>query len=84
MADAYCLLEVYTVLKSNPAQFGLPEDLQNISSGQAEKSKDKKPKEQQRKQTHSKEVSISEPFTRAQSFFYTSPLSFWGLDSAQR
>lgn len=63
VADAYCLLEVYTVLKSNPAQFGLPEDLHNISSRQAEKSKDKKPKEQkaeQKKQTHSKEVRISE------------------------
>lgn len=45
VADAYCLLEVYTVLKNNPAQFGLPEDLQSISPRQSEKSKDKKPKE---------------------------------------
>eukprot|EP00066_Takifugu_rubripes_P026856 XP_011616122.1 PREDICTED: exonuclease mut-7 homolog isoform X2 [Takifugu rubripes] len=50
VADAYCLLEVYTVLKSNPAHFGLPDDLQNISSRQSEKSKGKKPKEQQTEQ----------------------------------
>lgn len=50
VADAYCLLEVYTVLNSNPAHFGLPNDLQNISSRQSEKSKDKKPKEQQTEQ----------------------------------
>lgn len=50
VADAYCLLEVYTVLKSNPAHFGLPDDLQNIPSRQSEKSKDKRPKEQQTKQ----------------------------------
>lgn len=59
MADAYCLLEVYTVLKSNPAHFGLPDDLQNISSRQSEKSKGKKPKEQQTeqiKQPQGKEV----------------------------
>lgn len=50
VADAYCLLEVYTVLNRNPAHFGLPNDLQNISSRQSEKSKDKKPKEQQPEQ----------------------------------
>lgn len=59
VADAYCLLEVYTVLKSNPAHFGLPDDLQNISSKQSEKSKGKKSKEQQTeqiKQPQGKEV----------------------------
>lgn len=50
VADAYCLLEVYTVLNSNPAHFGLPDDLQKISSRQSEKSKGKKPKEQQTEQ----------------------------------
>lgn len=50
VADAYCLLEVYTVLNSNPSHFGLPNDLQNISSRQSEKSKDKKSKEQQTEQ----------------------------------
>lgn len=53
VADAYCLLDVYSVLSSNPAYFGLPADLRSISSGQSEKSGDKKHKE---KQTHGREV----------------------------
>ncbi|XP_019128013.2 exonuclease mut-7 homolog [Larimichthys crocea] len=52
VADAYCLLDVYSVLSSNPAYFGLPADLRSISSGQSEKSGDKKHKE---KQTHGRE-----------------------------
>lgn len=50
MADAYCLLDVYSVLSSNQAYFGLPADLRSISSSQAEKSAEKKQKEKQAKQ----------------------------------
>ncbi|KAM9338414.1 exonuclease mut-7 homolog [Symphorus nematophorus] len=58
VADAYCLLDVYSALSSNPASFGLPADLSSISSSQSEKSGDKKQKEKQAKQTkqaHTKE-----------------------------
>ncbi|XP_014324481.1 exonuclease mut-7 homolog isoform X1 [Xiphophorus maculatus] len=41
VADAYCLLDVYSALSSNPASFGLPADLRSITSGQSEMSKDK-------------------------------------------
>ncbi|XP_040914461.1 exonuclease mut-7 homolog [Toxotes jaculatrix] len=50
VADAYCLLDVYSVLSRNPAHFGLPADLRSISSSQSEKSGDKKQKEKQAKQ----------------------------------
>lgn len=59
VADAYCLLDVYSVLSSNPANFGLPADLHSMSSNQSEMSKDKTQKEKQykkTKQTLSKEV----------------------------
>ncbi|KAM6902121.1 exonuclease mut-7 homolog [Xenentodon cancila] len=49
VADAYCLLDVYSVLSSNPAHFGLPADLRSISSSQSEMSRDKKQKEKQDK-----------------------------------
>uniref|UniRef100_A0A8C3AAL7 Exonuclease 3'-5' domain containing 3 n=1 Tax=Cyclopterus lumpus TaxID=8103 RepID=A0A8C3AAL7_CYCLU len=49
LADAYCLLDVYSALSSNPAYFGLPADLRSISSSQPEKSGTKK-------QAHGKEV----------------------------
>ncbi|XP_034403080.1 exonuclease mut-7 homolog isoform X2 [Cyclopterus lumpus] len=48
VADAYCLLDVYSALSSNPAYFGLPADLRSISSSQPEKSGTKK-------QAHGKE-----------------------------
>ncbi|XP_063336785.1 exonuclease mut-7 homolog isoform X2 [Pelmatolapia mariae] len=51
VADAYCLLEVYSVLSRNPASFGLPDDLRSISSSQSEMSRDKKLKEKKDKQT---------------------------------
>ncbi|XP_039471102.1 exonuclease mut-7 homolog isoform X2 [Oreochromis aureus] len=51
VADAYCLLEVYSVLSRNPASFGLPDDLRSISSSQSEMSRDKKLKEKKGKQT---------------------------------
>ncbi|XP_030597907.1 exonuclease mut-7 homolog isoform X1 [Archocentrus centrarchus] len=51
VADAYCLLDVYSVLSQNPASFGLPADLHSISSSQSEMSRDKKLKEKQGKQT---------------------------------
>ncbi|XP_071396895.1 exonuclease mut-7 homolog [Centroberyx affinis] len=60
-ADAYCLLDVYMALSSNPAYFGLPSDLCSISSSQSEKSRDTKQKEKlakqnkHTKQTHGKE-----------------------------
>ncbi|XP_037548574.1 exonuclease mut-7 homolog [Nematolebias whitei] len=50
-ADAYCLLDVYSVLSSNPACFGLPADLHSISSKQSKTIKDKKQKEKQGKKT---------------------------------
>lgn len=58
VADAYCLLDVYSVLSSNPAYFGLPADLRSISSNQSEKSGDERQKEKQAKQmkqAHGKE-----------------------------
>nr|XP_019937305.1 PREDICTED: exonuclease mut-7 homolog [Paralichthys olivaceus] len=54
VADAYCLLDVYSVLSRNPARFGLPADLRSISSSQSEKSGDKTQKKKlakQKKQT---------------------------------
>lgn len=50
VADAYCLLDVYSVLSRNPANFGLPADLRSISSSQAEKSGNQKEKLSQAKQ----------------------------------
>ncbi|XP_072311406.1 exonuclease mut-7 homolog [Eucyclogobius newberryi] len=44
VADAYCLLDVYKVLSSRPADFGLPADLRTISTIQTEKVKEKKQK----------------------------------------
>ncbi|KAF7669556.1 hypothetical protein LDENG_00155470 [Lucifuga dentata] len=49
-ADAYCLLDVYSALSSNPAEFGLPADLRTISSCSSEKNVDKKQKGKQAKQ----------------------------------
>ncbi|XP_029024770.1 exonuclease mut-7 homolog isoform X2 [Betta splendens] len=50
-ADAYCLLDVYSVLSSKPEYFGLPADLWSVSSNQSEKSaKKKKGKQSQAKQ----------------------------------
>ncbi|KAM3874359.1 exonuclease mut-7 homolog [Diretmus argenteus] len=56
--DAYCLVDVYFALSSNPAYFGLPADLRSIASGHSEKSRERKQKEKQakqEKQAHSKE-----------------------------
>nr|XP_046230981.1 exonuclease mut-7 homolog [Scatophagus argus]XP_046230982.1 exonuclease mut-7 homolog [Scatophagus argus] len=58
VADACCLLEVYSVLSSNPECFGLPADLHSISLSQSEKSGEKKQKEKQAaqmKQNHGEE-----------------------------
>lgn len=44
VTDAYCLLDVYSTLSSNPASFGLPADLRSVSLSQAEKSRDRKQK----------------------------------------
>lgn len=52
VADAYCLLDVYYVLSSRPAEFGLPADLHSITASQTEKVKEKK---QKNKQDNSKE-----------------------------
>ncbi|XP_034565223.1 exonuclease mut-7 homolog [Notolabrus celidotus] len=51
VADACCLLDVYSVLSSDPASFGLPADLPSISSAPPEKSQEKKQKEKQAKHT---------------------------------
>ncbi|KAG7498615.1 exonuclease mut-7-like [Solea senegalensis] len=52
VADACCLLDVYSVLSSNAAHYGLPADLSSIFSSHSEKSGDKTPKEKkQKKQT---------------------------------
>ncbi|KAL7376218.1 hypothetical protein ABVT39_003585 [Epinephelus coioides] len=50
VADAHCLLDVFSVLSSNPVYFGLPADLRSFSSNQSEKSGDEKQKEKQAKQ----------------------------------
>ncbi|XP_059214379.1 exonuclease mut-7 homolog [Centropristis striata] len=57
VADAYCLLDVHSVLSSNPANYGLPADLRSISSSQSEESAEKKKEKQakQIKQAHEKE-----------------------------
>ncbi|XP_047426125.1 exonuclease mut-7 homolog isoform X2 [Mugil cephalus] len=55
VADAYCLLHVYSVLSSNPTCFGLPADLRSISSSQSETSKEKKQKGKQAKEALGKE-----------------------------
>ncbi|XP_068430228.1 exonuclease mut-7 homolog isoform X2 [Clinocottus analis] len=52
VADAYCLLDVYSALSSNPAYFGLPADLRSISSSQSENRGTKKQKD---KQAHGKQ-----------------------------
>ncbi|XP_040054288.2 exonuclease mut-7 homolog isoform X2 [Gasterosteus aculeatus] len=44
VADACCLLDVYSALSSNPAYFGLPADLRSMSSSQSGKNGDKKQK----------------------------------------
>uniref|UniRef100_A0A3P9KSJ1 Exonuclease 3'-5' domain containing 3 n=1 Tax=Oryzias latipes TaxID=8090 RepID=A0A3P9KSJ1_ORYLA len=49
VTDAYCLLDVYSVLSGNPARFGLPADLRSISSSKPETNRDKKQKEKQKK-----------------------------------
>lgn len=51
VSDAYCLLDVYSVLSSNPGQYGLPPDLHSISSSQSEITSEKKRKEKQSKAT---------------------------------
>ncbi|XP_028827073.1 exonuclease mut-7 homolog isoform X2 [Denticeps clupeoides] len=42
VADAYCLLDVYSVLSEDPASFGLPADLRSVSSSTPAKSKEEK------------------------------------------
>uniref|UniRef100_A0A8C5H4E6 3'-5' exonuclease domain-containing protein n=1 Tax=Gouania willdenowi TaxID=441366 RepID=A0A8C5H4E6_GOUWI len=42
VADAYCLLDVYSVLSRNPARFGLPAELHKIPSLQSQASAEKK------------------------------------------
>ncbi|KAM9735493.1 exonuclease mut-7 homolog isoform 2-T3 [Menidia menidia] len=45
VTDAYCLLDVYSVLSDNPANFGLPPDLRSVSTSQSETSREKKNKQ---------------------------------------
>ncbi|KAM9820163.1 exonuclease mut-7 homolog [Neosynchiropus ocellatus] len=55
VADAYCLLDVYSVLSGNPLHFGLPADLSTISAS-SPKAKDKNQKQaKQLKEKRSKE-----------------------------
>lgn len=51
VTDAYCLLDVYSVLSGNPARFGLPADLSSVSSSKPQTNSDKKQKEKQKKKT---------------------------------
>ncbi|XP_051907448.1 exonuclease mut-7 homolog [Hippocampus zosterae] len=56
VTDAYCLLDVYSVLSGNPANFGLPSDLRSLT--QTEKNGDAKQKDKKNKKinpTSSKE-----------------------------
>ncbi|KAM3600282.1 uncharacterized protein V6R79_020819 [Siganus canaliculatus] len=58
VADAYCLLDVYSAISSDPAHFGLPADLRSLSSCHPEKSRAKERKEklaEQAKQTREDE-----------------------------
>lgn len=59
VADAYCLLDMFSVLSSHPADFGLPSDLRSLTSFQSEKNREKKQKEQRAEkmtQAHVREV----------------------------
>ncbi|XP_068190756.1 exonuclease mut-7 homolog isoform X2 [Antennarius striatus] len=56
VADAYCLLDVYSVLARNPACFGLPANLRGITSSQLGNSGDKKKKANQTEQMDQAQV----------------------------
>ncbi|XP_061658259.1 exonuclease mut-7 homolog isoform X2 [Syngnathoides biaculeatus] len=59
VTDAYCLLDVYSVLSTNPTKFGLPSDLHSISLRQPGKNGDAKQKDtksKMRKHISSKEL----------------------------
>ncbi|XP_068508828.1 exonuclease mut-7 homolog isoform X2 [Syngnathus scovelli] len=49
VTDAYCLLDVYSVLSAKPASFGLPRDLRSITVTQPEKNGHAKQKEKKNK-----------------------------------
>nr|XP_057912344.1 exonuclease mut-7 homolog isoform X2 [Doryrhamphus excisus] len=49
VTDAYCLLDVYSVLSRNPADFGLPEDLRSVSASQPEGMKNGEAKQKNKK-----------------------------------
>lgn len=53
VTDAYCLLDLYSALSTNPEGFGLPGDLHSVSPSQSAQSGIKKQKE---KRAHGKEV----------------------------
>lgn len=76
VADAYCLLDVYNILSSRPAEFGLPADLQSISASQTEKVKEKKQK--------NKQDSSKEECHRAQKVSSPSPAVEKGLLSGEQ
>lgn len=47
VADAYCLLDVFSILSQNPAKFGLPADLRSVCPGPSERTERAKQKEKQ-------------------------------------
>ncbi|XP_061555075.1 exonuclease mut-7 homolog isoform X2 [Phycodurus eques] len=49
VTDAYCLLDVYSVLSANATNFGLPSNLHSISLRQPEKNRDEKQKDKKSK-----------------------------------
>ncbi|XP_054612211.1 exonuclease mut-7 homolog isoform X2 [Dunckerocampus dactyliophorus] len=49
VTDAYCLLDVYSVLSRNPADFGLPDDLRSVSASQQERTKNGDAKQKNKK-----------------------------------
>ncbi|XP_077594303.1 exonuclease mut-7 homolog isoform X2 [Stigmatopora nigra] len=58
VTDAYCLLDVYSTLSSNPSDYGLPSDLSSLKQDEKNrvpKEKKKKPKNHKMKKTGMKE-----------------------------
>ncbi|XP_077354171.1 exonuclease mut-7 homolog isoform X3 [Festucalex cinctus] len=53
VTDAYCLLDVYSVLSANPSNFGLPSDLRSIPSQPKENGEAKQKDKKNKKMNHS-------------------------------
>uniref|UniRef100_A0AAV2IXE0 3'-5' exonuclease domain-containing protein n=1 Tax=Knipowitschia caucasica TaxID=637954 RepID=A0AAV2IXE0_KNICA len=65
VADAYCLLDVYNVLSSRPADFGLPSDLRTVSTANAQEKKEKNEDEKSKEECHGAQR-VSSPSSAAE------------------